>query len=77
MVTQININIPPKEGEHGYFDPKLAKNNVQVLKYKRTHWLIETDSSDTFIGCHYSTMEKQELDEDSIKYQGIVKNIKK
>ena len=75
MVTQINI--PPKEGEYGYYDPKLAKNNIQVLRFKRTHWLIETDTSNSLIGCHYSTSEKQDFNDDSIKYQGVVKNIRK
>ncbi len=71
----IEITIPPKEGEHGYFDPKLAKNNIQILRYKRTHWLVETKDSDSIIGCHFSTKEK--LDNEDIKYQGILKNVKK
>lgn len=76
MNHNVDINIPPKEGEYGYFDAKLSKNNLQVLKSKRTHWLIKINNDeDSYVGCHYSS--KDEINDENIKIHGIIKEVKK
>ena len=75
MNLNVDINFPPKEGEYGYFDAKLSKNNLQVLKSKRTHWLIKINDDENYVGCHYSS--KEEINDDNIKKHGIIKEVKK
>lgn len=74
MNINCEISVPPKIGEYGYFDPKLAKNNLVILKSKRTHWLIK-GKDDSYVGCHYST--KDEIQNEEIKSQGLIKEVKK